>query len=62
MRAKKHFSEAQIMELGAMVALHYGLQVFMRTLKAYPLHDPEGNVVTQAQSEKIYGKDVPLPA
>ncbi len=59
---KKHFSEAQIMELGAMVALHYGLQVFMRTLKAYPLHDPEGNPVTQAQSEKIYGKDVPLPA
>ena len=34
----------------------------MRTLKAYPLHDPEGNPVTQAQSEQIYGKDVPLPS
>lgn len=31
---KKHFTEAQIMELGAFIALHYGMQVFMRTLGA----------------------------
>jgi alkylhydroperoxidase family enzyme len=31
---KRHFSEAQIMELGAFIALHYGMQVFMRTLGA----------------------------
>ena len=59
---KKHFTEAQIMEIGAMIALHYGLQVFMRTLKAYPLHDPEGNAVTQEESRKIYGESVPPPA
>jgi len=29
---KKHYTEAEIMELGAFIALHYGLQVFMRTL------------------------------
>lgn len=29
---KRHYSEAQIMELGAFIALHYGMQVFMRTL------------------------------
>lgn len=29
---KKHFTEAQIMELGAFIAFHYGMQVFMRTL------------------------------
>jgi len=34
---KKHYSEAQIMELGAFIALHYGMQVFMRTLDAAPL-------------------------
>lgn len=34
---KKHFSEAQIMELGAFIAFHYGMQVFMRTLDAVPL-------------------------
>jgi alkylhydroperoxidase family enzyme len=34
---KKHYSEAQIMELGAFIALHYGMQAFMRTLDAAPL-------------------------
>ena len=31
---KKHYTEAQIMELGAFIAFHYGMQVFMRTLGA----------------------------
>ncbi len=31
-RGKIYFSEAQIMEVGSFIALHYGLQVFMRTL------------------------------
>lgn len=30
---KQHFTEAEIMELGGMIALHYGMQVFMRTLR-----------------------------
>ncbi len=34
---KKHYTEAQIMELGAFIACHYGMQVFMRTLGASPL-------------------------
>jgi len=34
---KKHYSEAQIMELGAFIALHYGMQLFMRTLDASPI-------------------------
>jgi alkylhydroperoxidase family enzyme len=29
---KKHYSEAQIMELGAFIAFHYGMQVFARSL------------------------------
>ncbi len=29
---KRHFTEAQIMELGGLIAIHYGMQVFMRTL------------------------------
>jgi alkylhydroperoxidase family enzyme len=35
---KKHFSEAQIMELGAFIALHYGMYCFARTLR-----DPQGS-------------------
>lgn len=30
---KRHFSEAQIMELGGMIAIHYGMQRFMATLR-----------------------------
>ena len=29
---KRHYTDAQIMELGAFIAFHYGMQVFMRTL------------------------------
>lgn len=29
---KKHYTEAQIMELGAFIAFHYGMQAFTRTL------------------------------
>ena len=29
---KRYYSEAQIMELGAFIAFHYGMQAFMRTL------------------------------
>lgn len=33
---KKHYTEAEIMELGAFIAFHYGMQVFMRTLEPPP--------------------------
>ncbi len=31
---KRHFTEAQIMEIGGLLAIHYGMQVFMRTLQS----------------------------
>jgi alkylhydroperoxidase family enzyme len=31
---KKHWSEAQIMELGSFLVCHYGMQMFMRSLSA----------------------------
>ena len=34
---KRHYTEAQIMELGAFIAFHYGMQAFARTLGARPL-------------------------
>ena len=33
-KMKQHWSEAQIMELGAFIAFHYGMQMFMRSLGA----------------------------
>jgi alkylhydroperoxidase family enzyme len=34
---KRHWSEAEIMELGAFIAYHYGMQLWMRSLRAEPL-------------------------
>jgi alkylhydroperoxidase family enzyme len=34
---KRHYTEAQIMEIGAFAAFHYGMQRFVRTLGAAPL-------------------------
>ena len=31
---KRHYTEAEIMELGAFIAFHYGMQVFMRAMGA----------------------------
>ena len=39
---KQHYTEAQIMELGAFIAFHYGMQVFMRTLGSGPARGPHG--------------------
>lgn len=36
-QGKKLYSEANIIELGAFIAFHYGMQMFMRTLKMLPL-------------------------
>ena len=35
-QGKTHYSEAEIIELGAFIAFHYGLQLFMRTLNVTP--------------------------
>lgn len=40
---KEHFTEAQIMELGGMVAIHYGMQVFTRTLQPPAATSGRGN-------------------
>jgi len=39
---KRHYTEAQIMELGAFIAFHYGMQAFARTLGARPLPKAAG--------------------
>ena len=51
---KTLYSEAEIMELGAFIAFHYGLQVFMRTLQAFPTHDRDGRPISQEESAALY--------
>ncbi len=55
---KQHFTEAEIMELGSFIAFHYGIQMFTRTLGAFPDRDREGNPISQKESETLYGPEV----
>ena len=38
---KKHYSEPQIMDLGAFIAFHYGMQMFMRSVGAAAPKNPQ---------------------
>ncbi len=50
-----HYSEEEIVELGAFIGFNLGYHTFFGTLKFYPLFSPDGRLLTQAELEKIYG-------
>jgi hypothetical protein len=52
---RQHYSEEEIVELGAFIGFNVGYHTFFGTLKFYPLFSPDGRLLTQAESEKIYG-------
>jgi hypothetical protein len=52
---RKHYSDDEIVELGAFIGFNLGYHTFFGTLKFYPLFSPDGRLVSQAESEKIYG-------
>jgi hypothetical protein len=52
---RKHYSEEEIIELGLFIGLNLGYHTFFGTLKFYPLFSPDGRLLTQAESEKLYG-------
>lgn len=52
---KKHYTTAQIVELGAYIAFNIGYHRFFGTLDFYPMFDPNGNLVSQDESRRIYG-------
>jgi hypothetical protein len=52
---RKHYSEEEIVELGVFIGFNLGYHTFFGTLKFYPLFSPDGRLLTQAESEKLYG-------
>ena len=50
-----HYSEEQIVELGAFIGFNIGYHTFFGTLKFYPMFSPDGRLVSQEESEAIYG-------
>jgi hypothetical protein len=54
-KLRQHYSEAEIVELGAFIGFNLGYHTFFGTLKFYPLFSPDGRLVSQAESEELYG-------
>ena len=57
-RLGEHYSEEEIVELGAFIGFNVGYHTFFRTLDFYPMFTPNGDLVSQEESRRIYG-DVP---
>jgi hypothetical protein len=52
---RRHYDEAEIVELGAFIGFNIGYHTFFGTLKFYPLFSPDGRLVSQEESERLYG-------
>lgn len=54
-RLREHYTEAEIVELGAFIGFNVGYHTFFRTLDFYPMFSPDGRLVSQEESRRIYG-------
>ena len=52
---RRYYSDEEIVELGLFIGFNLGYHTFFGTLKFYPLFSPDGRLLTQAESEKLYG-------
>ena len=52
---RRHYSDEEIIELGVFIGFNLGYHTFFGSLKFYPLFSPDGRLLTQDESEKLYG-------
>ena len=52
---RRYYSEEEIIELGAFIGFNIGYHTFFGSLKFYPMFSPDGRLVDQAESARIYG-------
>ncbi len=55
----RHYSVEEIVELGAFIGFNVGFHVFFGTLDLYPMFTPDGRLVSQEESRRVYG-DKPI--
>ena len=56
---KKYYSTEEIVELGSFIGFNIGYHTFFGTLDFYPLFTPDGRLVSQEESRRVYG-DQPI--
>ncbi|MEE8394954.1 MAG: hypothetical protein V3S29_02795 [bacterium] len=54
-RLKEHYTTEEIVELGAFIGFNLGFHTFFGTLDFYPMFTPDGRLVSQEESRRIYG-------
>ena len=52
---RKHYSDEEIVELAIFSVYNTGYHTFFGSLKFYPLFSPDGRLVSQEESERLYG-------
>ena len=52
---RKHYTDAELVELGSFIGFNIGYHTFFGTLKFYPMFSPDGRLVSQEESERLYG-------
>ena len=52
---RRHYSEAEIVELGTFIGFNIGYHTFFGTLKFYPMFSPDGRILNQEESARLYG-------
>jgi len=53
----RHYSEEEIVELGAFIGFNVGFHTFFGTLKFYPMFSPDGRLISQEEAASIYGAE-----
>ena len=52
---RRHYTDEEIVELGTFIGFNIGFHTFFGTLKFYPMFSPDGRLVSQEESARIYG-------
>ncbi len=55
-RLREHYTDPEIVELGAFIGFNVGYHTFFRTLDFFPMFSPDGRLVSQEESRRIYGE------
>jgi hypothetical protein len=52
---REHYTEEEIVEIGVFIGFNVGYHTFFGTLDFYPMFAPDGRLVSQEESRRIYG-------
>ena len=52
---RQYYDEEEIVELGTFIGFNIGYHTFFGTLKFYPMFSPDGQLVSQEESARLYG-------